>query len=111
MADALCHMHKNALIHCDLKPENVLCTSNPASGKDDWDIKITDFGLSKPIIEDDDHSDLTFCGSPLYMAPEMLFKQVDTVHRPYVIRNFTDKWFIPLGRSTQIRLICGVLAA
>ena len=75
MADALCHMHANHLIHCDLKPENVLCTSNPETGKD-WDIKITDFGLSKPIIEDDDHSDLTFCGSPLYMAPEMLFKQV-----------------------------------
>ena len=43
MLDAIAYMHSNNIIHCDLKPENIMCTSS--QGK--FDIKITDFGLSK----------------------------------------------------------------
>jgi hypothetical protein len=39
VADSLCHIHAQGVLHLDLKPENVLYTS-------DGRIKITDFGLS-----------------------------------------------------------------
>jgi len=95
MTAALAHMHEKHVIHCDLKPENVLCTHDPSRG-DDWDIKITDFGLSKPVIDDDNHSDLTFCGSPLYMSPEMLNKH------PYT--DSVDMWSLGV---MMFELLCG----
>lgn len=48
-----------------MKPENVLITS-------DGYIKITDFGLSK--ISDQQMETKTICGTPEYLAPEILFK-------------------------------------
>jgi serum/glucocorticoid-regulated kinase 2 len=36
-------------------------------------IKITDFGLSKPELSEADVT-YSYCGSPEYMAPEMLAK-------------------------------------
>jgi serine/threonine protein kinase len=71
MTSAIAHMHKHSVIHCDLKPENVLCTHNPST--DHFDVKVADMGLSK-ILEPGIKQHLTYCGTPLYMAPEMLRK-------------------------------------
>eukprot|EP01130_Rhizamoeba_saxonica_P016853 TRINITY_DN7871_c0_g1_i2.p1 TRINITY_DN7871_c0_g1~~TRINITY_DN7871_c0_g1_i2.p1 ORF type:complete len:472 (-),score=70.17 TRINITY_DN7871_c0_g1_i2:52-1467(-) len=56
---------KPPIIHRDLKPENILVTDiNPIS------IKICDFTFAKQLKNGDlTH---TYCGSPLYMAPEIL---------------------------------------
>lgn len=51
-------------IYCSLKPENVLID------KEGY-IKITDFGLSKQNILDN-HSANSFCGTPEYLAPEIV---------------------------------------
>lgn len=50
-----------------LKPENVLIDR-------DGYIKITDFGLSKQNIMDN-HSAYSFCGTPEYLAPEIIESQ------------------------------------
>jgi len=61
---AINHLHENNIIYRDLKPENVLID------KDGY-IKITDFGLSKRNITDN-HSANSFCGTPEYLAPEIV---------------------------------------
>ena len=57
-------LHKNNVIYRDLKPENILMDT-------DGHIKISDFGLSK-ILEDPDDKTYTLCGTPQYIAPEIL---------------------------------------
>jgi serine/threonine protein kinase len=76
LRDALQYLRTRNIVHRDLKPQNILLTS-PIH------IKITDFGLARYInIETElhtpsEHEDLfsTFCGSPIYMSPELLNRQ------------------------------------
>lgn len=72
LCSALSHCHARNVIHCDLKPENVMCTSDPKS--DNFDIKLTDFGLSK-VVTPESSEILKYCGTPLYMAPEMIRRE------------------------------------
>ena len=64
---ALEFLHKNNMVYRDLKPENILLD---AKGH----IKLTDFGLSK-ILEEEDDKAYTICGTPQYLAPEILLRQ------------------------------------
>jgi len=66
ITSAIAYLHKNHICHRDLKPENVLLCSVDDSRPI---IKITDLGLSKYV----DMSHLaTFCGTPQYIAPEII---------------------------------------
>ena len=60
------YLHNNKIIYRDIKPENIMIDMNGS-------LKIADFGLSRMGIR---HGELayTYCGSPEYMAPEMLTK-------------------------------------
>jgi len=63
---AIDYLHKQNIAHRDLKPENLLVKSI----EDDTEVKIADFGLSKII--DKDKMMQTACGTPGYVAPEVL---------------------------------------
>ncbi|XP_048233454.1 serine/threonine-protein kinase ATG1t isoform X2 [Ricinus communis] len=59
-------LHSHHIIHRDLKPENILLSGQFA----DVVLKIADFGLSRRV-QPGKYAE-TVCGSPLYMAPEVL---------------------------------------
>jgi serum/glucocorticoid-regulated kinase 2 len=63
VALALGHLHAQNIIYRDLKPENILM------GEDGY-ICLTDFGLAK-ILGTDEQA-FSFCGTPEYLAPEIL---------------------------------------
>ncbi|CAI5681019.1 unnamed protein product [Oreochromis niloticus] len=61
------YLHNNKVIHRDLKLGNIFLN-------DDMDVKIGDFGLATKI-EFDGERKKTLCGTPNYIAPEVLCKK------------------------------------
>lgn len=59
-------MHDRKIVHRDLKLENLLYSDKSK----DAIIKIADFGLAKAMRNREFTE--TFCGTPYYMAPEIL---------------------------------------
>jgi len=65
MLSAVDYLHDNGIAHRDLKPENLLL-----KGGDSTHVMLSDFGLSK-IVGVDSLME-TACGTPYYVAPEVL---------------------------------------
>lgn len=63
IAKGLAHAHLNNLVHCDIKPHNILMTA-------DGHAKIADFGIARAVTE----STMTYSGSVIgsvhYFSPE-----------------------------------------
>jgi serine/threonine protein kinase len=68
MAVALEHVHDSGFVHMDFKPENVLVTRNA-------NVRLVDFDLALPKPEKPVKRSKN-PGTPAYMAPELLLRQV-----------------------------------
>ena len=62
---AISHIHSIDVIYRDLKPENLLLD-------DQGHIRLTDFGLSKEGVSNSSSGASTYCGTPEYLAPEII---------------------------------------
>ncbi|XP_008245418.1 PREDICTED: CBL-interacting serine/threonine-protein kinase 14 [Prunus mume] len=69
LISAVGYCHSRGVFHRDLKPENLLLDEN-------WNLKVSDFGLSA-VTEQVRPDGLlhTLCGTPAYVAPEILAKK------------------------------------
>ncbi|KAG8525389.1 uncharacterized protein KY384_009033 [Bacidia gigantensis] len=73
------YLHERNIVHRDIKPENILLADKHLS------VKLADFGLAKIIGEESFTT--TLCGTPSYVAPEIL---ENSRHRKYT--RAVDVW-------------------
>ncbi|MBK8989118.1 MAG: serine/threonine protein kinase [Chloroflexi bacterium] len=76
LAIQICHgigyAHRANLVHCDLKPQNVLVT------RDDR-VKVADFGIARAITEASQHlAESQVWGTPQYISPEQASGEMPT---------------------------------
>ncbi|OMJ28890.1 putative myosin light chain kinase [Smittium culicis] len=74
------YLHEQGIVHRDIKPENILL-----SGYEGLDVKLADFGLAKIVGEQSFMK--TLCGTPMYVAPEVLKSRSGRVYS-----NKVDIW-------------------
>ncbi|HVV87902.1 MAG TPA: serine/threonine-protein kinase [Kofleriaceae bacterium] len=73
VSDALAAMHERRIVHCDLKPDNVIVMYQ--HGMAGWPrIKVVDFGVARFL---DRVADPTVAGTPVYMPPEQWAGEVE----------------------------------
>ncbi|MDF1755379.1 MAG: serine/threonine-protein kinase [Verrucomicrobiales bacterium] len=71
IADAVSYLHRHHIVHCDLKPSNILLTDETPHH-----IKICDFGQSRGLAA----AGFEPVGTPLYASPEQLRSPSDSAN-------------------------------
>jgi len=79
IVEAVKYLHEHEIVHRDLKPENLL---SAGEGENEV-VKVADFGFAKNFGEE---KLITSCGSPGYVAPEVLTEDTYT--------NAVDMWSV-----------------
>ncbi len=82
LCSSITHAHERGIIHCDIKPSNILITD--ANGE--ATVKVIDFGIS--LFEDKTTDHYNYAGTPSYLSPESFNtsqRNVDTRRDVYAL--------------------------
>jgi len=93
-AEGLAHGHQQKIIHCDIKPSNLLVNSQGT-------VKIVDMGLTRLTGQDGDDDagqDDRVLGSVDYLAPEQALETPDFDHRADIYALGCTLYFLLTGR-------------
>lgn len=74
------HAHSRGIIHCDIKPENILLALQPGT----WQARISDFGIAR-LTQNESIQAGGNTGSPAYMAPERFYGQYSLLSDLYAV--------------------------
>lgn len=103
IAKALKVLNENHVLHRDLKLSNLLLSNK----SQDAEIKLADFGLARELKNDQFAK--TYCGTPLYMAPEILsrnlYDQKSDLYSVGVIIYLFLTGVFPFEASTPAKLL------
>ena len=69
VAKMILECHKRKIAHRDIKLENILIDSK-------LNVDLIDFGYSIKLETKSDYMSIRYCGTPLYMAPELIVRGV-----------------------------------
>ena len=89
--NGLSHLHSLGVMHRDIKLENILLTD---SKHDMSKVKIIDMGFAKHLATPHAEALNTVCGTPLYIAPELVRSTVQTrqAHKKALYGTQADMW-------------------
>ncbi len=68
MLESVRYCHENSVVHCDMKPKNLLLLDD----HDDVNVKLSDFGFATRVYEP--RSLTKQCGTPFFVSPEVLMR-------------------------------------
>ncbi|MGF1459392.1 MAG: serine/threonine-protein kinase [Leptolyngbyaceae cyanobacterium] len=101
---ALEHAHQKRIVHCDIKPENILLALT-ATG---WQAKVSDFGIAR-LSQEYQQNRSGGTGSPAYMAPERFYFQSSAASDLYAVGVVLYELLVgdrPFSGSYQQLMVC-----
>ncbi|PWY57675.1 hypothetical protein DGG96_00850 [Legionella qingyii] len=87
------------IIHCDLKPENIMAqlNKNEDDGHSEWTITVIDMGLAKTIKKDEQYSTLQNYGNRMVWDRDMLLASMNGIPKHYDIQSDLYALFVSIA--------------
>lgn len=101
IAAALAHAHQKQIVHCDIKPENMLISQQ-------GDILLSDFGIATMNSARSQSKQQEVYGTVEYMAPEQFQKRPSPKSDQYALAVVAYEWLcggVPFDGATLAELI------
>ena len=100
--NAIQYLHSKNIVHRDIKPENLLFREKGSLNQ----LVVSDFGLAKVMNQDTFNMLMTTCGTPGYMAPEVMLKKGHGVAADMwsvgILTYFLLAGYTPFGRTSNL---------